>query len=93
MFELIDNCSDKAVIKVIGIGGGGGNAVEYMLRSKKIEQVEFVNANTDALVLKQSAAIALQLGIKTTKGLGAGADPEKGRLSAEEDINIIKEVL
>lgn len=93
MFELVDNCPDKAVIKVIGVGGGGGNAVEYMLRSKKIEQVEFVNANTDALVLKQSAARILQLGTKTTRGLGAGADPEIGKLSAEEDSNKIKEVL
>ena len=93
MFELVDNCPDKAVIKVIGVGGGGGNAVEYMLRSKKIEQVEFVNANTDALVLKQSAARILQLGSKTTRGLGAGADPEIGKLSAEEDSNKIKEVL
>lgn len=93
MFELVDSCPDKAVIKVIGVGGGGGNAVEYMLRSKKIEQVEFVNANTDALVLKQSAARILQLGSKTTRGLGAGADPEIGKLSAEEDSNKIKEVL
>lgn len=93
MFELIDSCSDKAVIKVIGVGGGGGNAVEYMIRSKRIEQVEFINANTDALVLKQSAAKVLQLGSKTTRGLGAGADPEIGKLSAEEDSNKIKEVL
>ncbi len=93
MFELIDSCSDKAVIKVIGVGGGGGNAVEYMIRSKRIEQVEFVNANTDALVLKQSSAKVLQLGSKTTRGLGAGADPEIGKLSAEEDSNKIKEVL
>lgn len=93
MFELIDSCPDKAVIKVIGVGGGGGNAVEYMLRSKKIEQVEFFNANTDALVLKQSAARILRLGAKTTRGLGAGADPEVGKLSAEEDSNKIKEVL
>ena len=93
MFELVDSCPDKAVIKVIGVGGGGGNAVEYMLKSKKIEQVEFVNANTDALVLKQSAARILQLGSKTTRGLGAGADPEIGKLSAEEDSNKIKDVL
>lgn len=93
MFELIDNCLDKAVIKVIGVGGGGGNAIEYMIRSKKIEQVEFINANTDALVLKQSAAKVLQLGSKTTRGLGAGADPEIGKLSAEEDSNKIKEIL
>lgn len=93
MFELVDNCSDKAVIKVIGVGGGGGNAVEYMLRSKKIEQVEFINANTDVLVLKQSGARILQLGSKTTRGLGAGADPEIGKLSAEEDSSKIKEIL
>lgn len=93
MFELIDNCPEQAVIKVIGVGGGGGNAVEYMIRSKKIEQVDFVNANTDALVLKQSAARILQLGSKTARGLGAGADPEIGKLSAEEDTNQIREVL
>jgi cell division protein FtsZ len=93
MFELVDSCPDKAVIKVIGVGGGGGNAVEYMFRSKKIEQVEFVNANTDALVLKQSATRILQLGSKTTRGLGAGADPKIGQLSAEEDSSKIKEVL
>jgi cell division protein FtsZ len=94
MFEVEDSFRDKeAVIKVIGIGGGGGNAVEYMIRSKKIEQVEFINANTDALVLKQSAARILQLGTKTTRGLGAGADPQIGKLSAEEDSNTIKEIL
>ncbi len=93
MFELVDSCSDKAVIKVFGIGGGGGNAVEYILRSKKIEHVELVKSNTDAAALKESAARILQLGSKTTRGLGAGADPEIGKLSAEEDSNKIKEVL
>ncbi|MGD0466062.1 MAG: cell division protein FtsZ [Gammaproteobacteria bacterium] len=92
MFELVDNCPNKAVVKVIGIGGGGGNAVEYMVKSGKID-VEAINANTDYLALTQSVASILQLGSKTTRGLGAGADPEIGKLSAEEDSNKIKDVL
>ncbi len=86
MFELIDECSaNSAVIRVIGIGGGGGNAVEHMLATS-IEGVEFVCANTDAQALKHSSAHRkLQLGTNVTKGLGAGANPEVGRQAALED--------
>ncbi|MCK5364221.1 MAG: cell division protein FtsZ, partial [Gammaproteobacteria bacterium] len=80
MFELVDAYSQSsAVIRVIGIGGGGGNAVEHML-SSNIEGVEFVCANTDAQALtKSSVRTALQLGNNVTKGLGAGANPDVGR--------------
>ena len=75
MFELVDTVSQQAVIKVIGVGGGGGNAVEHMLTAE-LEGVEFINANTDAQMLSKSKApILLQLGEGLTKGLGAGADP------------------
>ncbi|CAM5193638.1 cell division protein FtsZ [Alishewanella longhuensis] len=79
MFELMENHSEEAVIKVIGVGGGGGsNAVEYMVASN-IEGVEFVAANTDAQALRNSSAnVTLQLGASVTKGLGAGANPEFG---------------
>ncbi|WP_166836730.1 cell division protein FtsZ [Rheinheimera pleomorphica] len=93
MFELMENHSEEAVIKVIGVGGGGGNAVEYMVASN-IEGVEFVAANTDAQALRNSSAnITLQLGSNVTKGLGAGANPEIGRRSAEEDRETIKKTL
>lgn len=93
MFELMDNHSEEAVIKVIGVGGGGGNAVEYMVASN-IEGVEFIAANTDAQALRNSSAnITLQLGANVTKGLGAGANPEIGRSSAEEDRETIKKTL
>lgn len=93
MFELVDSQHDSAVIKVIGIGGGGGNAVEHMV-AEKVEGVEFICANTDAQALKSSnAMVHLQLGEQLTKGLGAGADPEIGRQAAEEDRERIKEVL
>ena len=93
MFELMDSYSQSAVIKVIGIGGGGGNAVQHMLASK-IEGVEFVCANTDAQALKSSAAkTTLQLGCDITKGLGAGANPEIARQAALEDRDRISEVL
>ncbi len=82
-----------AVIKVIGVGGGGGNAVEHMLH-ERIEGVEFIVANTDAQALKHSRCPnVLQLGGDITKGLGAGADPEVGRKAAEEDKEKIKELL
>lgn len=85
MFELADTVSQQAVIKVIGVGGGGGNAVNHML-GRHIEGVEFISANTDAQVLAQSkATTVLQLGEALTKGLGAGAKPEIGRQAAEED--------
>jgi len=93
MFELVDNQSQSAVIKVIGVGGGGGNAVEHMLM-ENIEGVDFICANTDAQALKNSRAkTIIQLGEEITKGLGAGADPEVGRQSAEADRDRIRSVL
>ena len=93
MFELVDAYSQSAVIKVIGVGGGGGNAVQHMLGAA-IDGVEFVCANTDAQALKNSSArIGLQLGSDITKGLGAGANPEIGRQSALEDRDRISDVL
>ncbi len=93
MFELMDAHSQNAVIKVIGVGGGGGNAVNHMLTSE-IDGVEFICANTDAQALKNSSAkTVLQLGHNHTKGLGAGANPEVGRQAALEDRERIQEVL
>jgi len=93
MFELMDNYSQEAVIKVVGVGGGGGNAVEHMLQ-QNIEGVEFIVANTDAQAMKNSGAkTLLQLGSTITKGLGAGADPNIGRQAAMEDRDRIQEVL
>lgn len=93
MFELLDTCQQNAVIKVVGIGGGGGNAVEHMMASH-IEGVEFICANTDAQALKNSSAnTIIQLGETITRGLGAGANPEVGRRSAEEDKEKIRTVL
>ena len=93
MFELVDNVPQSAVIKVIGVGGGGGNAVNHMAVSN-IEGVEFICANTDAQALKNiGARTVLQLGPGVTKGLGAGANPEVGRQAALEDRERIAEVL
>ncbi|OGI58444.1 MAG: cell division protein FtsZ [Candidatus Muproteobacteria bacterium RBG_19FT_COMBO_61_10] len=93
MFELMDTYGQQAVIKVIGVGGGGGNAVEHMV-SANIEGVEFIVANTDSQALKKSSArTILQLGTNLTKGLGAGADPGIGRQAAVEDRERIAEVL
>ncbi len=93
MFELADSASNKARIKVIGVGGGGGNAVEHML-NKEVSGVEFVAANTDAQALaKLGLRQALQLGPSVTKGLGAGANPEIGRQAAYEDRDKISEIL
>lgn len=93
MFELMDTYSQNAVIKVIGVGGGGGNAVEHML-SGNIEGVEFICANTDAQALKSSSArTILQLGTDITKGLGAGANPEIGQQAALEDRERVMAVL
>lgn len=89
--QLVEN--DRAIIKVIGIGGGGGNAVEYMV-TNHIEGVEFVSMNTDAQVLKSSKATTkLQIGNELTKGLGAGADPNVGRQAALEDEENIRQIL
>lgn len=93
MFEMVDASPQNAVIKVIGVGGGGGNAVEHMMAAT-IEGVEFICANTDAQALKNSSAHSvIQLGEQITRGLGAGANPEVGRRSAEEDRERIKEAL
>lgn len=93
MFELMDANPQNAVIKVVGIGGGGGNAVEHMMAAS-IEGVEFICANTDAQALRNSSAhTIIQLGEAITRGLGAGANPEIGRRSAEEDKERIKAVL
>lgn len=93
MFELMDSHGEEAVIKVIGVGGGGGNAVEHMV-SQSIEGVEFIAVNTDAQVLRSSNAdITLQIGSSVTKGLGAGADPNIGRDAAQEDRETIRQAL
>lgn len=93
MFELIESQQENAVIKVVGVGGGGGNAVEHMV-VESIDGVEFICANTDAQALKNSnAKIHIQLGDELTKGLGAGANPQIGREAAEEDRDRIREVL
>lgn len=94
MFELVDSApSSSAVIKVIGVGGGGGNAVNHMVESN-IEGVEFICANTDAQALKRVAAkTVLQLGSEITKGLGAGANPDVGRQAAMEDRERIAELI
>ena len=94
MFEIIDQSSqDGAIIKVIGVGGCGGNAVEHMI-GKGTAGVEFISANTDAQALKRSTApIQLQLGSTLTRGLGAGARPEIGRDAANEDRERIAELI
>jgi cell division protein FtsZ len=93
MFELVDNVQQNAVIKVVGVGGGGGNAVRHMLNSD-IEGVEFICANTDAQALTDlDPRQVIQLGGNITKGLGAGATPDVGRQSALEDRDRISEAL
>jgi cell division protein FtsZ len=93
MFELMDAYSQTAVIKVLGVGGGGGNAVAHMVNSG-IEGVDFMCINTDAQALKHSRVkTALQIGCNITKGLGAGADPEVGRQAAMEDRDRIIEMI
>jgi len=93
MFEPMMEISDDAVIKVVGVGGGGGNAVEHMVR-ESIEGVEFISVNTDAQALrKMSVSSVIQIGGDITKGLGAGANPQVGRDSALEDREQIKKVL
>jgi cell division protein FtsZ len=93
MFELVDSQPQNAVIKVVGVGGGGGNAVKHMI-ANDIEGVDFICANTDAQALSDIASkTVLQLGTTITKGLGAGANPEVGRQSAMEDRERIAEVL
>ncbi|MBB3047072.1 cell division protein FtsZ [Litorivivens lipolytica] len=93
MFELIDNVPQSAVIKVVGVGGGGGNAVKHMI-SSQVEGVDFICANTDAQALTDICSrTVLQLGNNITKGLGAGANPEVGRKAAMEDRDRIHEAL
>ncbi|HWW80054.1 MAG TPA: cell division protein FtsZ [Steroidobacteraceae bacterium] len=93
MFELMDAYSQSAVIKVIGVGGGGGNAVAHMVTSG-IDGVEFMCINTDSQALKHAKVkTALQIGCNITKGLGAGADPEIGRQAAMEDRDRIVELV
>ncbi len=93
MFQLVDNVPKSAVIKVVGVGGGGGNAVRHMM-SAHVEGVDFICANTDAQALADvSTGTVLQLGSTITKGLGAGANPEVGRQAALEDRDRIADVL
>ncbi len=92
MFQIVDSVPDTAEIKVIGVGGGGGNAVRHMIENS-IDGVEFICANTDAQALKEVDATVLQLGNNITKGLGAGANPEVGRHAAMEDRDRIADVL
>src|SRR5437870_7268364 len=93
MFEIIDQSPQEAVIKVIGVGGCGGNAVEHMI-GRGVSGVEFSAANTDAEALKRSTArTQLQLGSTLTRGLGAGARPEIGRDAAMEDRDRIAEAI
>jgi cell division protein FtsZ len=93
MFELMSDHAEEAVIKVIGVGGGGGNAIEHMVK-RTIEGVEFIVANTDAQALRNSSAEStIQIGKNTTKGLGAGANPQVGREAAIEDKEAIMAAL
>jgi cell division protein FtsZ len=94
MFEL-ESSSGNPVIKVVGVGGAGCNAIEHMIVSGKISSVEFIAANTDAQALQKltSKCAVLQLGNAITKGLGAGADPEIGRRSALEDKKLIGDAI
>ena len=90
--EFVEPDNQAAALKVIGVGGCGGNAVQYML-DNNIGGVEYISANTDLQALKNSTAQILQLGKNTTRGLGAGSDPEVGRTAAEEDLDCIRDAL
>ena len=93
MFELVDNIPQSAVIKVIGVGGGGGNAVHHMI-SNQVDGVDFICANTDSQALSNlKAKTVLQMGTSITRGLGAGANPEIGRQAALEDREQIADIL
>ena len=93
MFELIDNIPQRAVIKVLGVGGGGGNAVHHMI-TNEVDGVDFICANTDSQALNNlKAKTILQMGASITKGLGAGANPEIGRQAALEDRDQIADIL
>ena len=85
-FELVEKMAPNAVIKVVGVGGGGGNAVAHMVNGS-VDGVEFITANTDIQALQKSQAeYRIQLGEKLTKGLGAGANPDVGRDAALESV-------
>jgi cell division protein FtsZ len=93
MFEIVDSVRQGAVIKVIGVGGGGGNAVNHMV-NQGIEGVEFISVNTDAQALTNcNARTAIQIGSSITRGLGAGANPEQGKEAALEDRDRLQEVI
>ena len=86
MFELVDNAPQSAVIKVVGVGGGGGNAVRHMIENN-VDGVDFICANTDAQALANSKADRrIQIGAQLTEGLGAGSDPEVGS-AAEVEVS------
>ena len=92
-FELVEKMAPNAVIKVVGVGGGGGNAVAHMVNGS-VDGVEFITANTDSQAIKNCGAkLQLQLGSNVTKGLGAGANPEVGRQAALEDRERIIDAL
>ena len=93
MFEFSEqNFTSRAIIKVVGVGGAGGNVVDDV--AKEVDEVEYIRANTDAQALNNSTiGTSLQLGEQLTRGLGAGANPEVGRGSAEEDRERISELL
>jgi len=93
MFEIVDGAPQDAVIKVVGVGGCGGNAVDHMI-GRGVQGVEFIVANTDSQALKRSLAqTQIQLGASITKGLGAGANPDIGKQSAIEDRDRIAELI
>src|SRR5262249_62232732 len=93
MFEIVDAQSQEAVIKVVGVGGCGGNAVDHMI-AEGVRGVEFISANTDIQALKRNQAkMQLQLGVNITKGLGAGANPEGGRPAAAEGRHPLAEAV
>ncbi len=93
MFEIVDAQAQEAVIKVIGVGGCGGNAVDHMI-TQGVKGVEFISSNTDVQALKRTQAkVQLQLGTSITKGLGAGANPEVGRQAALEDRERVAETI
>ena len=92
-FSIDNNINDGSVIKVIGVGGGGGNAVNRMIE-ENVKGVEFITANTDVQALKNSKAeTVIQLGPKYTRGLGAGSQPEVGQKAAEESEQALREAL
>src|SRR5690606_34532932 len=92
-FELVEKMAPNANIKVIGVGGGGGNAVAHMV-SNSVDGVEFITANTDSQAIRNGGAkLQLQLGQNVTKGLGAGANPEVGRQAALEDREQVMDAL